>query len=607
MKASFLFIRQNSLRFFFSAFIGTVAFTAITGGLIFIPSHVEWLMIGDAAQHQIGWEFFRSTAILQWPLGLNPSLGMVFSSSIVFTDSIPIAALIFKFFSQFLGLRFQYFGIWIWLCFVLQFHFAHRILTKYSHKSVSNIIAALFLVISPPFLYRMVHQGYGHIALASQFLILAAFDLYLDKRTRNASWIILISLSVLIQAYFIPMIIPIWIANLIRNFFVQRSKLIQIVQQLTIGIFTIVVTAWVAGYFSIGTSLNPPGWNYVFRWQPLALIDSGTDSSLGWSYLIRDNAQLAGDNEAFSFLGSGILILMTATVIKEIYRSFKVWGQSNLRISVSLALLSIIYLATIGIFGFKLTISLSIFTALIYFVGLTLYRLRISRSEQIDSEYLPLFFCCLLLAAYSMTNQIGIGTHRLFTYPLFHGMRQFTETFRTHGRFVWPFFYGLTLLILVRTIRIFTGRKCALILFFALTFQITDSTHALNGIRDRFESPSPWTTRLQNPIWAHWANRYESILVAPPLNNDPDELWISIARFAADSGMSTNSGYFSRYNLNLYQTEYQQLRSSLLKGSVDKKYLYVVQDSELWNQLISEHFIDNSIMYFIDGLHVIAP
>jgi hypothetical protein len=96
-------------------------------------------------------------------------------------------------------------------------------------------------------------------------------------------------------------------------------------------------------------------------------------------------------------------------------------------------------------------------------------------------------------------------------------------------------------------------------------------------------------------------------LVAPPLNNDPDQLWISIARFAADSGMSTNSGYFSRFNLNLYQTEYQHLKSDLLEGLVDKKCLYVVQDLDLWNQLTGEHLINREILFTIDGLHVIAP
>jgi len=86
----------------YSLLVGTAVFIYVTGGAIINPTNRDWLMFGDAAQHYLGWEFFRHTPLLQWPIGANYPLGMELSSSIVFTDSIPIAAYIAKLFNPIL-------------------------------------------------------------------------------------------------------------------------------------------------------------------------------------------------------------------------------------------------------------------------------------------------------------------------------------------------------------------------------------------------------------------------------------------------------------------------------------------------------------------------
>lgn len=53
-------------------------------------------MEGDPATHWLGWQFFRNSPLLQWPLGANPDYGMEIGSSIIFSDSIPLLAFIFK-------------------------------------------------------------------------------------------------------------------------------------------------------------------------------------------------------------------------------------------------------------------------------------------------------------------------------------------------------------------------------------------------------------------------------------------------------------------------------------------------------------------------------
>ena len=167
-------------------------------------------MIGDSATHYMGWEFFRHTSLLQWPLGLNPKLGLDISSSIAFTDSIPLAAFIFKPFNFLLPATFQYLGMWILVCFILQAYLAARLLSHFLTDQVQIVLGTVFIALSPMLMYRLVHDGYGHMALVSHFLILDALNLYFTKKLKSLWWALLFSSTILIQAYFIPMVAAIW-------------------------------------------------------------------------------------------------------------------------------------------------------------------------------------------------------------------------------------------------------------------------------------------------------------------------------------------------------------------------------------------------------------
>ncbi|NCZ93351.1 MAG: hypothetical protein EBZ00_05165, partial [Actinobacteria bacterium] len=166
----------------YALLVGTVVFVYATGGAIINPTNRDWLMLGDSAQHYLGWAFFRSTPLLQWPVGANPKLGLDFASSIVFTDSIPLAAFLFKPLNVVLPETFQYLGAWIWLCFVLQAYFGFRLLQRRISDRSLCALGTVLIVLVPVVSYRLVHQGYGHIALVSHFLILAALGLYFDER-----------------------------------------------------------------------------------------------------------------------------------------------------------------------------------------------------------------------------------------------------------------------------------------------------------------------------------------------------------------------------------------------------------------------------------------
>ena len=125
-----------------------------------------------------------------------------------------------------------------------------------------------------------------------------------------------------------------------------------------------------------------------------------------------------------------------------------------------------------------------------------------------------------VLALYSMTNRPGIGRYTFFEYPLIPLVRQFTQTFRTHGRSIWPAYYLLVVVVLIAIFRVIGKKVASLIFLVALTFQIVDSVPAISISRERFSPYTSWTSPLSNPRWVKLATSHKNLLTIPPLNND---------------------------------------------------------------------------------------
>jgi hypothetical protein len=585
---------------FYSLVVGTAVFIYVTGGAIINPTSRDWLMFGDAAQHYLGWEFFRHTPLLQWPIGANYPLGMELSSSIVFTDSIPIAAYIAKLFNPILPETFQYLGIWIWLCFVLQAFFAQRFLKFFLSNKAHVYLGACFVVLSPPLVYRLVHAGYGHIALASHWLILASFCLYIRPGRNDLRWSLLIALCWLIQAYFAPMVAAIWLASLVKRLYIGNEKF-PLLRSVSIVAITSFIVMWASGYFMIGSNFNPDGWNYVFRWQPLSLVDSGTDGSNGWSRLLLDRDQLAGEGEAFSFLGVGIIFLMAVSFVRITFQ---------FRRRPKLVLLTTITTLTLLLVSFVLSIPplrvISMGALLVIVTFSSAILLAISRNSDTRRSYGPLMIAVCVLTVYSMTNRVGFAQQTLFEYSLFPPLRQFTETFRTHGRSIWPFFYILILGVIVYVSRAFPRRTASALLFAALIIQVIDSAPAVSLARDRFINAAPWVTPLSDPRWSELAEEYSNIVIVPTLNDDPNELWIAIDELAISTGLNTNSGNFSRFDEKALTRYNEQLFLRLRDGTVDSDSIFVVVDPELETFLRGREG-SSFAMLEINGFLVVAP
>ena len=287
-----------------AALIGLALFFLYCDPRILLPGEVRWLMSGDPAQHFLGWQFFRNTPLLQFPLGANPLFGGDESSSIVFTDSLPLLALLLKPFRALLPALFQYEGAWILLCFLLQPLFAFRLLGHFTRERGLRLLGAALFALAPPMLWRL----YGHYSLLAHWTLLAALGEYFSPRHRAARWGVLLAVTALVHAYLLVMVAAIGCADLVRRSRERELTWRRSVTAATLGAGGLGLLMWLVGYFTLPGGLSSSGYGY-YRMNLLAPIDPNAE----WSLLLRDQFDLKGEYEGFNYLGIAVWCLLIAT------------------------------------------------------------------------------------------------------------------------------------------------------------------------------------------------------------------------------------------------------------------------------------------------------
>lgn len=373
----------------FPWFAGAVLFLIVTGGGILKPTYLDWLMFGDTAQHWIGWQFFRQTPLLQWPLGANRGLGMELGNSIVFSDSIPLMAFIFKYLNPLLPEQFQYFGLWILLCFCLQAHFASKLLSRFTDSRVLIALGTLLFAIAPAALWRL----HGHYALLSHWTLLAGLYLYTDAAYRNRRWALLLAVTSLIHAYLLAMLLALWIVDLAQR--VLRKQL-SLIRTMGLGAGTLVMLAlimWAAGYFMIGGGVSSGGFG-VYRLNLLSVFDA--DGM--WSATIPDINGEPGDYEGFNFLGSGMLILMAVALVgAALNRSVQV----NKASCIPLALLCI------GLFIYALSNKVALGSSELFEYSLPDPLLKLGETFRASGRFFwPVYYALYLFTFWSLFSRL---------------------------------------------------------------------------------------------------------------------------------------------------------------------------------------------------------
>jgi hypothetical protein len=534
--------------------IATAAFIYFTGGAILNPTNVKWLYWGDPATSYLGWQFFRDTALFQFPLGATPNYGVGFATSIMYTDSLPIIAIPLKFVSPLLPDQFQYFGAWIYASFFLQGYFAWKLLKQSIEAPMVRVVASTLFLIAPIFLYRLVHEGSGHVGLFGQFLVLWAVYLHFAQDAKKMSWIVLIAVSIFTCVALFPIVFFIFFLSQAFKFFWKASDArLAILLHFFLAVAVSLLFLWVSGGFAVSDTRS--GGLGVYRSSLTSLIDSAPFGDFQWSGVLPNISDFAGSQEGFAFLGLAGLLLLPFAFIMFIRRNSFDKHRSVLVIS-------------------------------------------------------------LILAVMALSNKVSIANHELFSYPIPPVLSPVFDSLRASGRFTWPLVYVLLLEGLRGLYTTLQSRisKNGLTAVFAalLLLQLIDMRSASSEIRERF-TESGFTASLTDPKWNELAKQYDHIVAVPPLNNDPG--WFELALLANTWNMTSNAAYYGRVDEKRLINESARLQRDVDDQRFYSNTLYVITNyppnpasPKLIDQFSGAAADTPGIhVYELDGFVVVAP
>lgn len=544
-------MQKRDLSFLYPFILGAITFFLTVGFTPLDPNNAHWILGRlDPTQHYLGWLFYRSG---EWtfPVGLNPLFGQDLSSSIVYSDSIPLLAIPLKLLGPLLPERFHYFGLWIFASLILQAWFAWRILSLYTQSNAIRIFACSLFVFFPPLLWRINTPAGGHSALVGHFLVLWAIYLILRRSQNNRwlLWVLLLSTSVLTHFYLFAIIVFLWIADLENHYFIQKNLgMKQVIYEIALALLCVLFLAWQAGYFVITASLNNDRGYGFYGMNVLGLIDPQ-----GWSYVLSDRTNPSSWGEGFAYLGLGVI---TAGLIS----------------------------------------------------GLTLLK---SHSKNIDNlkvffnqhRYLGLLI--VFLTFFAISNHVGIGDWS-FTYPLPEWLLRIADALRSSARLFWPVQYLLIIAIVIAIIRSYSHKTAISILATCCILQIVDTSNGWLKNRDQLAAEYPadlYAQALSNPFWNEAALHYRNLTLVPSVNRPPN--WENFAIYAASHHLTTNAVHMARVDLEKQEVSNTKLNQQIETGQFDNNTLYVVENRFVISALANAP--SNTAIAKIDTFNIIAP
>lgn len=402
----------KGLDFATGAVLGILFFVVVYGVSTLNVTYDGWIYSGyieeDVIQSYAGWMYYRN-ADWSWPLTVADNLGAPQGTSIIFTDSIPLVAIVCKLLSPLLPPVFQYFGWYNLLNCALQGGFSMLLLRRFSLGRVYSGVASVFFIVAPIFVERL----FRHSALGSQWLILAALLCYFTARREEkfpaVGFWLLCAFCIGIHTYFMPVIYALLLAALLERVFREKKVLKPALFLLACFAGTIAL-GWVLGIFvggaghgvseyghysmNLNAPVNPSSFDFYAR-----------DRVLGWSRVLPALPQRNGQYDGFNYLGLGVLLADAALLVYGIVRGVRAAVKKETEV----------------------------------------WR----RAWGFVKSHIWLLGVLLCLSLFAVSNTVVWGGRVLFTYWVPNIALRFFVLFRSSGRLFWVVTYLLTLAPLV--------------------------------------------------------------------------------------------------------------------------------------------------------------
>lgn len=490
--SDFFFNSQSPILAYGIATLIAIFFVLWIYPLSFLAGHGAYFEQGDASQHVTGWLFYAQDT-WHFPLLRTERLNHPAGAVIAFTDSIPLAALLFKSIASWLPPHFHYIGLWHVVVFVTQAIGATFLIRSLGARhNLATLSAVIFALSWPALLWRI-----GHTSLMTHSIILFALAFYfLGRQGRwranrtTAAFIAVSLIGLTVHPYFLAFCYTLFLSFLADQAIAGEGWKKQI-PRLLASVFVISAVGALLGYFGNGTVTFGFGYYSMNLTAPFCgsrfyscVSDAANQPFQAFNFVDATGGQYEG----FNYFGAGLILLLPFAVVTN-------W----------------------------------------------------SAIKALPRQYPALLLALLLCTLYALSNKVYLGTHELISYPLPFFMDRLTGTFRASGRFFWLVGYLVLFSVLAALLKKPSWRSVVLV-GVALTLQWVDMQPLRENIMHTAAKPgtndlAPWGKVLTNVDKIH-------IYPAFGCGNSDVKIYWFFQRVAAHYGKLLDTGYIARPNVN---------------------------------------------------------
>ena len=531
------------------ALLGALVFLILYGVRVLDPTCVDWILNNpspDPAQHYLGWVFYRRSGWHLPYLGANYSAIYPYRTSILYTDSIPLLAVLGKLLGGVLPARFQYLGLWGLFCYAMQGGLAQVLIARVggvrpgnTAKNWASVLGAGVLVLFPALNIRM----FAHTALAANWLVLLALWLWLcaeqsENRPTAAKlclwWGILGLLCAGIHLYYLPMVGMVLVAACVQRALEKRGPAAVV---LPVASFC---GAALAELFVLGAfAANFAGYSNGYL--------SGADLA----NLFVPGLGASWEQEIYAGLGTTIAVVLALVWLLVQHKQAGAFFRRHKNVVIAALVL-------------------------------------------------------LVLDAIAATgNTVTFAGRTLFTVPIPQALMDFWAMFSSCARLAWLAGMLLAVAACGLVLRFWQGAAAAVLLALCAAAQGFGQRAELAKRFAAYHDAAYYenTTQLTDPAWEQLAASGQfTHLAFASFDFEHDEFW-DLAAFAADHGWTSNSFYMGHMDGNLAAVT---LAGEMNALAPDTLYAFVDEDALARNDFALHYYRLDGVLLgsveLIDGL-----
>jgi hypothetical protein len=489
-----------------------------TVGAVFALSFLPWDFVAgvgtfwhsptsDRAQALVGYRYFFADD-WRFPVFAVATLNVPEGANVIFTDSIPLAALGMKILRAFGVPAWNYFGAWLLLCYAASGAAMTLALWRVGFRSKAPLAVAALMAAAMPVLLHRWH----HFALSGRFVILLALTCYIlvarGHRTKSAltaaAALAVVSLGV--TPYLCAMVVALYTAALVQA---VRGGVPQRRAAIHFAATCLVLTAScvVAGHYTFhGTTVAAEGFGHFSMnlaspftsslsglhpesWKRLEAAEA---ARLGWPFFANARPDATGGQyyEGFNYLGIGLLLLCALNAP---------------------------------------------------------FALR-NRGVLVRRHW-PLLLVLAGATVFALSNVVHLGDTPIFAFAIPPILESAAGVFRSSGRFFWLVAYLLLVAATTLTLRRFGPRRGLGILAVAAALQVFDTLPLQRAIAiDARNTENAW---MDLEAWESWLGAgFDRVYIVPSYScGDPNlgNAKLTLQYYLARIGpIPSNSAYTAR-------------------------------------------------------------